>query len=458
MQSLRGVDLDVVAGQIHALVGENGAGKSTLAAIAFGELNADEGTVETTGTVGLVHQHFELIGRLRVWENIVLGREPHIGPRLDRQAARHYVAERAKAYGLELDVDAYVDTLPVGVQQRVELLRELERQPSVLLLDEPTAALAPNEIASFFRIVVSLAERGTAILVVTHKLQEVLDYAQHVTVLRHGERVTSIPTSQTSLHEIAAAMIGGDIPTLSQRSVREPQPCVEIKNLTARVGESSIAGISLSIEAGEIVGIAGVEGNGQSALADALLRLSPYSGEISFADGFANARIASIPQDRLTEGVIPGWSVTDNILLSRQHHADASKGGWLDHANMHQTATRLVADYDVRPNNIDLPLRSLSGGNQQKIVVGRALLDEPQFLLAYNPTRGVDVGAAALVQSRLIEARNRGVAVLLISFDIDEILAVADRVIVLFRGEMRGEFHGPLYDRARIGRLMAGVS
>ncbi len=454
VQSLRGVDLDVRVGEIHALVGENGAGKSTLAAIAYGELAADEGTVEAIGAVGLVHQHFELIGRLRVWENIILGREPRKGLRLDTQTARRSVAERASEYGLDLDVDAYVDTLPVGVQQRVELLRELERRPSVLLLDEPTAALAPDEIASFFRIVVALSTHGTAVLVVTHKLQEVLDYASRVTVLRHGSMIATKETAETSIGEIATMMIGGEIPALASRKAHDVLPCLHVTDLTAQVDDSTVSHLAMDVGSGEIVGIAGVEGNGQTAIADAILGLCDFDGSVTFA--VKDPRIAAIPQDRLREAVVPGWSVCENMLLSRQHAAANAPRGWLNRTTMRQAAETVVRDFDVRPTNIDLPLRSLSGGNQQKIVVGRSLLDSPHFLLAYNPTRGIDVGAAALVQSRLIQARNDGIAILLISFDLDEILAVADRVLVLFRGEIRGTFTRATLDRARIGRLMAG--
>lgn len=452
------VSLELFPGEIHALVGENGAGKSTLAGIAFGEISADAGEIIAQGSVGLVHQHFELAGRLRVWENILLGREPRMGWRLDRTQAIRRVTQLAAEHGFEIDPLAFVDDLPVGIQQRVELLRELERKPAVLLLDEPTAALAPAEIDAFFASIVQIAAQGTAILIVTHKLQEVISNTKRVTVMRHGRVVAQMVTAQANLAQIAHAMIGGEVPALAVRTETAPAPCLNVCNLHAAENEARVDGLSLDVHAGEILGIAGVEGNGQSALADAVCGMLAYRGEISFSKDARPDRRSSIPQDRLREAVVLGWTITQNVLLGRQRRTAIARHGWLNETQARASAKRVIAEFDVRCTSEQTRMNELSGGNQQKVVVGRALIDDPRFVLAYNPTRGVDVGAATLVQSRLIEARNRGAAVLLISFDLDEILQLADRVLVIYRGGIVGEMQGLDIDRERIGRLMAGLA
>jgi general nucleoside transport system ATP-binding protein len=458
VRAVDGVDLDLYSHEIHALVGENGAGKSTLANIAFGAIKPDAGTIDNGGgnRVGLVHQHFELVGRLTVWQNVLLGREPRRGWRIDADAARRRVLDLAAQNGLEIDPDAYVDELPVGVQQRVELLRELEREPVVLLLDEPTAALAPAEIESFFETITALAQRGTAIMIVTHKLQEVIAYSQRVSVMRHGKIVGRFETAATSVDEIARAMVGGELPQVATRESVTQTPCFRMENVSAGTGSTAIHGISLHVNAGEIVGIAGVEGNGQTTLADTIAGMIPHTGSISTVD--AGMRTAIVPQDRHREGLVLGWSIVDNAILGRQHLPGTRRGVLIDRRSAREDAQTIVDGLDVRAASLDVPVRTLSGGNQQKIVVGRALLGNPQFLLAYQPTRGIDVGAAALVQSRLIEARNAGTAVLLISFELDEILAMADRVLVMYRGAITGSFASDALDRARIGRLMAGAA
>ena len=457
-----GVDLDLLPGEIHALVGENGAGKSTLANIAFGAVKADAGSIEAVGTVGLVHQHFELVGRLRVWHNIMLGREPRKGAIVDVDRARSRVAELAERNGLAIDPDAMVEELPIGVQQRVELLRELEREPSVLLLDEPTAALAPAEIATLFSTVVQLANRGTAILVVTHKLQEVIDYTTRVSVMRHGKIVARYETAQTSVDAIARAMVGGELPQVAQREKTGVKPCLAVRDVSAGVDTTTISGLSFDVHAGEIVGIAGVEGNGQTALADAIAGMVPFTGSIEL-DGNAGAlrhreNIAIVPQDRHHEGLVVNWTIIENAILGRQNLPGLRKGALTDWRAARTDAAAIVERFDVRAASLDVTVKTLSGGNQQKLLVGRALIGDPRFVLAYQPTRGIDVGAAALVQSRLIEARNRGSAILLISFELDEILALADRVLVMFRGKITGSFTGAEIDRGKIGRLMAGLT
>lgn len=454
MVAVDGVDLDLFAGEIHALVGENGAGKSTLANIAFGTVKTDAGSVSATGTVGLVHQHFELVGRLRVWQNVLLGREPRQGWRIDAAAARARVRELAAANGLEIDPDAFVEDLPIGVQQRVELLRELEREPNVLLLDEPTAALAPAEIGAFFATIVALAKRGTAVMIVTHKLQEVVSYTERVSVMRHGKIVGSMYTNTTSVDAIAREMVGGELPAVAQRVSAKLRPCLSLKGFGAGSGSNRVRGVTFEVRGGEIVGVAGVEGNGQSPLADAIAGVIPHEGTIEIAG--TKPRPGVIPQDRHREALVLPWSIVENTMLGRQHDEGVRNGVVLDRKRARADAQSIVESLDVRAASIDVPLKTLSGGNQQKVVVGRALLGEPDLVLAYQPTRGIDVGAAALVQSRLMEARNRGAAVLLVSFELDEILSLADRVLVLYRGEIVGSYDRDAVDRAQIGRLMAG--
>jgi simple sugar transport system ATP-binding protein len=461
-----GVDLELHAGEIHALVGENGAGKSTLAAIAFGAVVPDEGTIDATAPVGLVHQHFQLVDRLRVWENVLLGREPRRGWRIDRPAAFQHVRALAAEHGLEVDPDARVEDLPIGVQQRVELLRELDRRPGVLLLDEPTAALAPTEIASFFKTITALAAGGTAVLIVTHKLQEVIDYSTRVTVMRSGRVVATYATAATSTDEIARAMVGGELPPLADREATAPATRLVARSVASGSGGGALLDATFEVRAGEIVGIAGIEGNGQSALADALAGVQPYTGSLEFdgtplpASVTPAERLARglrvIPQDRRHEALVLGWSITENVALGRHQTAPLRRGAVIDREQERAAAATVIERFDVRPPDASAIVDGLSGGNQQKVVVGRVLGAQPKLVIAYNPTRGIDVGAATLVQSRLIEARNAGVAILLISFELDEIFALSDRVLVMSGGRFTGAFERAEIDRGRIGALMAG--
>lgn len=391
-----------------------------------------------------------------MWQNILLGREPRRGWSIDVNAARDRVNELAERNGLPIDPDAFIEDLPIGVQQRVELLRELQREPAVLLLDEPTAALAPAEIAAFFATVQRLAARGTAVMIVTHKLQEVIAYSDSVSVMRHGKIVARFDTAQTSVDEIARQMVGGELPAVAPRAATDLAPCFTATNVCAGSGSTAIREVSLDVRAGEIVGIAGVEGNGQTTLADAIAGMIPYQGQIAIGQ-HGSASMGVIPQDRHREALVLEWSIVENAILGRQHLPSMRRGLVVDRHAARNSAQQIIERFDVRAASSDVAVKTLSGGNQQKIVVGRALLGEPEFVLAYQPTRGIDVGAAALVQSRLIEARNHGTAVLLISLELDEILAVADRVLVMYRGEIAGSFSRHEVDRAQLGRLMAGA-
>jgi simple sugar transport system ATP-binding protein len=468
VRAVEDVHLELESGEIHALCGENGAGKTTLAQIAAGKLAPSEGAVRATGAVGIVHQHFELVERLRVWENVVLGREPAAGGRLDARAARQRVRELSEAFGLAVDPDAIVEDLPVGIAQRVELLRELSREPSVLILDEPTAVLAPAEIDALFATLHALAARGTAILVITHKLQEVVAHAQRVTVMRAGRVVARYDdAARTGVDEIARAMVGGALPTITGRAQTAVAPCFVAAAVRAGSGAHELHEVSFAVGAGEIVAVAGVEGNGQSALADAIAGVLAYDGSMELggaplAPGNPGERIArglrTIPQDRRREALVLRWAIPENAALGDHARPPLRRGATIDRAAVRTLAQSIVERFDVRAPSLDTAVSSLSGGNQQKIVVGRALAHAPRFVLAYQPTRGIDVGAAALVQSRLIEARNAGAAVLLVSLELDEVLALADRILVFYRGAIAGTFERDAFDRARIGALMAGAA
>ena len=419
-----------------------------------------------------MHQHFELARRLRVWENVLLGREPRRGPRIDVVRARAIVRELGTAYGLEVDPDAVVETLPVGVAQRVEILRELAREPAVLLLDEPTAVLAPVEIEALFATLRRLASRGTAIMVITHKLQEVIRYGDRITVVRAGSVVARFEDARAAtVADVARAMVGGEMPVPAERTATRTTPALTLRDLATDAAEGSHAlrGVSFEVRGGEIVGIAGVEGNGQTALADALAGIVPYRGSIALCerglDGRSPAaRIAAglraIPQDRQHEALVLDWTLAANLALGDHTRRPVRRGALVDLHAVDREASEIVRRFDVRTPGMQTPVRSLSGGNQQKLVVGRALARSPRAVLAYQPTRGIDARAATLVQSELTRARNDGVAVLLISFELDELFALCDRVLVLFAGRIAGEFagEGEGFDRDRIGALMAGAA
>lgn len=462
-RALADVDFAAHAGKIHALCGENGAGKSTLARIAAGTLAATSGSIERAGTVGLVNQHFELVRRLRVWENVVLGHEPRRGVRIDRDAARKRVGELGTRYGLFVDPDALVEDLPVALAQRVEILRELAREPAILILDEPTAVLAPAEIAGLFTILRALADGGAAIVVVTHKLAEVADHADYVTVLRAGRVVASTPMAETTTAAIARAMVGGDVPTVARAIAHPPRELLDARDLASADG--SFGPVSFAVGAGEIVAIAGVEGNGQSQLVDAVAGTIATTGSLALGGVDLlhldpGRRIAlgirTIAQDRQREALVLPWTIAENVALGDHDRASLRRGIFVDVGARKRLAARIVEDLDVRVPAPGVPVSALSGGNQQKLVVGRALAHRPKLVVAYGPTRGIDIGAAALVRSRLIEARNAGVGILLVSFDLDEIFALADVVLVLFRGAFAGRFERDGFDRDRIGALMTG--
>ncbi|HEX2780382.1 MAG TPA: ABC transporter ATP-binding protein [Gemmatimonadaceae bacterium] len=490
----RGASLEVKRGEIHALVGENGAGKSTLMRILSGMYHPDAGRVEigdasgqlrdVTGWstaeaidagVGMVHQHFMLVPPLTVAENVVLGREPKQGVQLDHRSAERAVNELAMRSGLAVPATSRVADLSVGEAQRVEILKAIYRGARILVLDEPTAVLSPPEVRQLWEVLRKLRADGGTIVLITHKLDEVMDVSDAITVMRAGETVARLRTSETSPRDIARAMVGRDV-ALALDAARGPAPAatalpngpalLELRNVrvdgTRRA--AVVDDVSFTVAAGEILGIAGVEGNGQTELVEALAGLRAATGSVVLAGrdiGGASVRergdagLSHIPEDRHDRGLILDYSVAENLILGQQHRF--TRGLTLDAARIGDQARALIARYDIRPADPDLPARALSGGNQQKIVVAREMGRDFRVLLAAQPTRGVDVGAIEFIHARLREARDQGKAVLLVSADLAEVLALADRVAVMYGGRFVAVLPRAEATPDVIGPLMTGA-
>ena len=490
-QALRDASLEVMPGEIHALVGENGAGKSTMMRILAGIHPPDAGTVEVFGrdvtgwtaaqaidaSVGMVHQHFMLVPTLTIAENVILGRESVRGLAIDMARAQREVEEAAARSGFRMNVHRYVRELSVGEQQRVEILKTLVRGARVLVLDEPTAVLSPPEVEELWRVLRALRDDGGTIILITHKLDEVTEISETITVMRAGRTVARFPTAGTSPAAIARAMVGrdvvlaGDVPHDRARSnVAAPvaAPALEVRNLVV-AGERrarAVDDVTFAVAPGEILGIAGVEGNGQSALIEAIVGLRrAQSGDLRIAGTDVTSMslrereargLAHIPEDRQRRGLVLDFSVADNLILGRQRAYE--RGGVLDRARILADARAAIALADIRPPDPMLPARALSGGNQQKIVIARALARETVVLIAAQPTRGVDVGAIELIHARLRAARDAGTGILLVSAELSEILALSDRVAVMYGGRIVAIIPGGEASEASLGPLMTGAS
>ncbi|MBX9929780.1 MAG: ABC transporter ATP-binding protein [Gemmatimonadaceae bacterium] len=459
----QGAALEVMPGEIHALVGENGAGKSTLMKILSGMLRPDAGTIEVGGRdvtgwstaqaiaagVGMVHQHFMLVPTLTVAENVVLGREPVSVGTFDGARARLEVEELSAQSGLVVPADRLVADLSVGEAQRVEILKTLYRGARILLLDEPTAVLSPPEVAELWKVLRRLRDGGATIILITHKLDEVMAVTDRITVMRQGATVERMATRSTTPEGIAKAMVGRDIalgggPRTETRAVGAPALIVrDLAVAGARVARA-VDGISFELRAGEILGIAGVEGNGQTELLDAIAGLRrTSSGSIRIGDrdllaldvrGRGLAGLSHIPEDRHKRGLILDYSIADNLILGQQHAF--TRNGVLDRAAIDAHAADRIAAFDIRPTDATLPARALSGGNQQKIVIAREMARDFSVLLAAQPTRGVDVGAIEFIHAQLRAARDAGKAVLLVSAELREVLELSDRVAVMYGGRI----------------------
>ncbi len=476
------VDFNLRPGEIHALLGENGAGKSTLMNIIYGLYQPDEGEIRINGRpvtirgphdairqgIGMVHQHFMLIPVFTVAENLILGAEITRGPMLDLERARAVVRRLSEEYGLQVDPDARVEDLPVGVQQRVEILKALYREARILILDEPTAVLTPQEVEDLFRIMRSLTERGVGIIFITHKLKEVLAVADRITVMRRGKVVGTTTPAETDERGLAAMMVGRDVVLEVEKGPARPGEVVlEVRDLLVEEqGVPVVNRVSLQVRAGEILGIAGVQGNGQTELAEALTGLRrPQAGTLILNGQtmpFEDARIlienglAHIPEDRQKHGLVMPFSVADNLVLCTYYKPPFAKGLQRQPQAILENAERLIEQFDVRTSGPLAPVATLSGGNQQKVIVAREFSRPVRFLLANQPTRGLDVGSIEYIHKRIIEMRDQGVAVLLISAELDEILSLADRIVVMYEGQIVAEVSAAEADKTTLGIWMAG--
>ncbi|MEJ5989005.1 ABC transporter ATP-binding protein [Ramlibacter sp. PS3R-8] len=467
------ISLELGAGEVLALLGENGAGKSTLVSILFGHYTPDAGRIEAFGRdlplgqpraaldagIGMVHQHFTLADNLGVLDNVLLGTEPLWQPFSRRRAARAKLLDVAQRFGLQVSPDAQVATLSVGERQRVEILKALYRGARILILDEPTAVLTPQESESLFATLADLVRQGLSVIFISHKLAEVMRVADRVVVLRGGRRVADARARETSAQELARWMVGQDValPTRSAAARRGDAVCV-LEDVSTGSGRERLESVSLALRAGEITAIAGVSGNGQLALAELLSGLrTPSSGKLRLpAEG-----IARIPEDRHGTGVIGDLPVWENAVSERLRTPAFRRGPWIRRQAARAHAHAIEQAFDVRGAGLDSPARSLSGGNMQKLILGRALLapdgSSPRLIVAHQPTWGLDVGAVAYVQQQLLRARDAGAAVLLISDDLDEVMALGDRIAVMHAGHLTPTRAGSAWTRESIGLAMAGA-
>ncbi len=477
------VSFDLHEGEVHALLGENGAGKSTLMNILYGLYHPDEGEIEIAGKpvqlgtpraaidagVGMVHQHFMLIPVMTVAENIVLAEEPtHAGAFLDLGEANRSVTEISERFGLAVDPKATVHDITVGQQQRVEILKALYRNADILILDEPTAVLTPQEAKELFAIIRGLTEQGKSIIFISHKLNEVTEVADRITVLRRGKLVETLPAEGATEEGLARLMVGREVLLRVEKGDSAPaETLLEVEDLHVfdDRGLEKVRGLSFQARAGEIVGIAGIDGNGQTELIDAMTGLRRVTSgtvrvggkDVTHASVFGHfeAGIGHIPEDRQRRGLVLEFSIAENIALHDFRKAPDSKLGWLYPRRLVERGARLIKEFDVRGGGPQTPGAALSGGNQQKVVLAREIGRDPVALIAAQPTRGLDVGAIEFVHRRLVEERDEGRAVLLVSLELEEILSLSDRILVIYEGEIVGEFP-PSATEEELGIAMTG--
>lgn len=480
-----GIDLTVAPGEIHALLGENGAGKSTLMNVLYGLYRPDEGEILLDGTamefngpgdaiaagIGMVHQHFMLIPVFSVTENIMLGVESTSGPllTLDRSTARKRIVELAQEHGLRVDPDAIIEDLPVGVRQRVEILKTLYRHSNLLVLDEPSAVLTPQEIDDLFEVMRSLAHAGTSIIFITHKLNEVLVIADRITVLRRGKVVGTTTPSATDEAELARMMVGRPVQLeVSKSPPKVGEEVLTLRDVTVRDDRQQVAvnGLDLTVRAGEIVAIAGVQGNGQTELVEAITGLRHVEhGTIQIAGAPAKADprhvfaagVGHVPEDRLEEGLIVGFNVAENMILNSYYLEPYATGLSLHLDAMLANATELTREYDVRTPSVLNDIGNLSGGNQQKVIVAREFSRPLKLLVAAQPTRGLDVGSIEYIHKRIVAKRDEGTAVLIVSTELEEVLSLGDRIAVMFQGRIMDILEPAEATPERLGLLMGGA-
>lgn len=477
------VSFAVKKGEIHALLGENGAGKSTLMNILFGLYEQDEGDILIRGEkakiqspndanrlgIGMVHQHFMLVEPFTVTENIILGSEPTQNGSIDRKLARKKVVEISERYGLSVNADAKISEISVGMQQRVEILKTLYRGAEILIFDEPTAVLTPQEIEELMVIMRNLVQEGKSIILITHKLKEIMAVSDMVTVIRRGKVVGSVATKETNPNQLAAMMVGKEVSFEVQKQEAVPGPVVlsmqDVKSFNEK-GMHVLDGIHLEVRAGEIVGIAGVDGNGQSELIEAITGLRKVSsGTITLNNQnltnqsprtIIEAGVSHIPEDRHKRGLVLDFSVGENMVLETYYKEPFSKGGLVDYNAVFSYAKKLIDEYDVRTPSEHTLARALSGGNQQKAIIAREIDKDPKLLIAAQPTRGVDVGAIEFIHKRLIEQRDQGKAILLVSFELEEVMQLSDRIAVIYEGKLVAIVNPKETTEQELGFLMAG--
>jgi len=483
------VNFDLRKGEIHALLGENGAGKTTLMNIIYGLYTPNEGEFFISNGeglqqvqihspndaikagIGMVHQHFMLVPVFTVAENIILGQEITRGPSLDIRTARQKITKLSEEYGLEIDPDAIVEDLPVGVQQRVEIIKALYRHARILVLDEPTAVLTPQEADNLFRIMRQLTERGVSIIFITHKLKEVLAIADRITTMRRGQVVGTTTPAESDEHKLAAMMVGREVILIVEKAPIKPGDVVlEVKDLSI-VDERKVEvvrQVSFQVRAGEILGIAGVQGNGQTELVESLTGLRQRKSGRVVLSGIElpelNPRInveagqAHIPEDRHKHGLVLAYSIADNEVLCTYYQPPFARGLQRDQKAVLNNAIKLIERFDVRTPSPLLPASNLSGGNQQKVIVARELSRPIKLLIANQPTRGLDVGSIEYIHRQIVDMRDQGIAVLLVSAELDEITSLADRIAVMYHGQIVATLEAGQATRAELGLLMAGSS
>lgn len=482
--ALTDVDLDVERGTIHSILGENGAGKSTLMNVLYGLYQADEGEIYINGKkvniknptaaiengIGMVHQHFMLVENFTVTQNIVLGSEPRsAGIGVNMRKARQNVREIVEKYGLEVEPDALIRDISVGMQQRVEILKALYRGAEILILDEPTAVLTEQEIDELLAIMKNLIADGKTIIIITHKLKEIQASSDVCTIIRRGKYIDTVPVKGVTEDDLATMMVGHAVQLVVDKTPAKPQDVVlDIQNLYVKneQGINAVKDFNLQVRGGEIVGIAGIDGNGQQELMEAVNNLKKCKGKIILCgEEIQNKNpkygidrgMATIPADRHKDGLVLGFSVYENAIMEKYRTDEFSPGGRIDRKKMRSFAEELIKAYDVRPEDCGPKLAGgLSGGNQQKVIIGREIAQEPKLLIAIQPTRGLDVGAIENVHKMLIRERDKGVAVLLISFELDEVMNVSDRIAVIYDGHIQQIFPHGTVDNRTLGRVMAG--
>ncbi|HJH10783.1 MAG TPA: ABC transporter ATP-binding protein [Metalysinibacillus jejuensis] len=480
------ITLQLKKGEIHALLGENGAGKSTLMNVLFGLYQPEGGEIRVKGKpvkitnpnvandlgIGMVHQHFMLVENFTVTENIILGSEPTTFGYIKKKQAAQAIKALSEKYGLDVDPYAKIEDITVGMQQRVEILKTLYRGAEILIFDEPTASLTPQEITELMQIMRRLIEEGKSIVLITHKLKEIMEVSDRVTIIRKGKGIGTVVTAETSPSELAELMVGRQVEFTTVKTAATPgEVMLEVKDLVVSDYRKidKVKGLNLNIRAGEIVGIAGIDGNGQSELVEAITGLTKVKAGTVMLNGknitnlkprkITESGIGHIPQDRHKHGLVLDFTIGHNIVLQTYYQQPISSKGIMDYKEVSKKATQIIEEFDVRTGNGEnTPARALSGGNQQKAIIGREIDRNPDVLIAALPTRGLDVGAIEFIHSRLIEQRDKGKAVLLISFELDEVMNVSDRIAVIYDGKIVDELDPQHTTEQELGLLMAGHS